>query len=306
MTSQTPTIAVSVNMAVYNAERHLPAAIDSILAQTFTDFEFLIIDDGSTDNSLKILKTYAKQDNRICVVSRENRGIAHTRNELLYQSQGEFIAIMDADDVAMPERFTSQVEFLRHHPEVVCVGSAYDVIDGEGRWLSHVEFPADDPDIQASILAGKARLRHSSAVVRRSSLLQVNGYNETMKAAIDLDLWLRLGEIGKLANLSKTLLHYRIHENSISEHQTNRQSLDAQQACERAWQRRNIQGSYEAPNSWRYQLILRYGWQMINNGEYHAAIGYGIRAVRILPFKPDSWKLLVYGVFKLALRRGLQ
>ncbi|MDW8202197.1 MAG: glycosyltransferase, partial [Cyanobacteriota bacterium SKYGB_h_bin112] len=211
MAQQTP--AISVNMAVYNAARHLPAAIDSILAQTFTDFEFLIIDDGSTDRSLKILETYAQRDHRIRVTSRENRGIAKTRNELLYQSRGEFIAVMDADDITVPERFALQVEFLRAHPEVVCLGGNYDMIDDRDNLLYVVTLPTQDADIQDCLLTGSAAISHPSAMIRRSALLQVGGYDESLKAAIDLDLWLRLGEVGKLANLDTMLLRYRVHSN---------------------------------------------------------------------------------------------
>ncbi len=294
MTNQPPTI--SVNMAVYNAERHLSVAIESILNQTFTDFEFLIIDDGSTDRSLKILETYAQQDHRIRVTSRGNRGIAKTRNELLRQSQGEFIAVMDADDVAALERFALQVEFLRTHPKVICLGGDYDMIDSQGNLLYSITVPKHNDE--ESLLTGSTVIRHPSAMICRATLLQVGGYDETLKAAIDLDLWLRLGEVGELANLDHMLLKYRVHSNSVSERITSRQSHDARNACERAWQRRGIQGTYQAPNSWRHRFLLGQGRQLFANRQRIAAIAYGIRAVKALPFNIDGWKLLIGSIIK--------
>ena len=114
MTSDSPLI--SVCMPVYNAERYAVAAIESILGQTLGDFEFLILDDGSTDSSLEILRRYAGLDPRIRVTSRPNRGVAASLNELVNQSRGEFLARMDADDIAVPERFARQVEYLRAAP----------------------------------------------------------------------------------------------------------------------------------------------------------------------------------------------
>ena len=123
-------------MPVYNAKRYLEEAIESILGQTFRDFEFLIIDDGSTDRSLAILKRYAAQDARIRLSSRTNAGYVVRLNEMLHQARGDLVARMDADDVALPERFAQQVEFLRSHPEVDVVGGAQERIDSNGYLLT--------------------------------------------------------------------------------------------------------------------------------------------------------------------------
>jgi glycosyltransferase involved in cell wall biosynthesis len=121
--------AISVLMPVYNTERYVAEAVESILAQTFRNFEFLIIDDGSTDRSLSILKRYAERDPRIYLVSRPNTGYVIALNEMLAMARGEFIARIDADDIALPERFEVQVAYLREHPEVVCLGSKVQFID---------------------------------------------------------------------------------------------------------------------------------------------------------------------------------
>ena len=127
---------ISVCMPVYNAKRYLGEAVESILSQTFRDFEFLIIDDGSTDRSLAILQRYAAQDARIRLSSEPNAGYVVRLNEMLHQARGDLIARMDADDVALPERFARQVEFLRSHPEVDVVGGAHENIDSKGHLLN--------------------------------------------------------------------------------------------------------------------------------------------------------------------------
>ncbi|MCS6815163.1 MAG: glycosyltransferase family 2 protein [Cyanobacteria bacterium] len=300
-----PPPLVSVLMSVYNSERYLAQAIESILHQSFTDFEFIIIDDGSTDRSLEILQAYAQRDPRIQLISRENRGLARTKNELVSLARGEFLAIMDSDDVAMPDRLAHQVAFLRANPDVVCVGGAYDFIDEAGRLLEHVSVPLTDADLQRFALQGKVLINHPSAMIRRQALEQVGGYDETMHTDGILDLWLRLGEVGKLANLAETVLHYRQHQHSVSEQKQWLQLEDKREACERAWRRRGITGTFAETTPWRpvdrpsrYHYYLKYGWSFLNRREWGAAIIYGFRAMRELPWKRGAWKLLTYGVIK--------
>ncbi|PSO52181.1 MAG: glycosyl transferase family 2 [Cyanobacteria bacterium QH_8_48_120] len=297
---------VSVAMSVYNSERYVAQAIESVLAQTFRDFEFLIIDDGSTDASLKILEVYAAQDKRIRLTSRKNRGISQTRNEMLNQAQGEYVAVMDADDVALPERFALQVEFLERNPDVVCVGGAHELIDEKGRLLTCLKLPESDAEIQQKALAGHCSISHPCAMIRRASLSKVGGYDETMPMAIDLDLWLRLGEVGKLANLKDAVLKYRLHTNSISEQNRVQQRSVSQNACERALRRRGMEGHFEATAPWRpgtdsssqHQFMLKYGWWAFNSSQRQTALIYGTKAIAALPFAVNGWKLLACAAFK--------
>lgn len=292
---------VSVLMAVYNNARYLPDAVESILNQTWSDFEFLIIDDGSTDDSWQLLQRYAAIDPRIQISRQENRGIPKTRNELLAKAQGEFMAIVDGDDITLPERLARQVEFLQQHPEVVCVGGAFDRIDEKGRLIDHYDPPQTDAEIQALLLSGTSILLHPCAMVRRSAMLQVGGYNETMVGSADLDLWLRLGEIGQLVNLPDTLLKYRLHWGSITYQRQNRQTLDAQNACARAWKRRGIQGQFTRPPNdplADYQFLLYCGWMGFNRGQRQMAIDYGWQAVLKRPWTLDSWRLLICALVK--------
>lgn len=315
--SQTPPVApqtvapqtaplISVLMPVYNADRYVAQAVESILAQTLPAFEFLIVDDGSTDRSLAILKRYAAQDPRIHLISRPNTGIAIALNELLHLAQAEYIARMDADDIALPERFSRQIDFLQQQPDVVCAGGAHELIDQKGRLLTCLELPLSNEEIQRSALAGHGSICHPCAMIRRSALLAIGGYDETLVPAEDLDLWLKLGELGQLANLKQTVLKYRLHLNSASEKACGLQRQQARKACERAWKRRGIAGRFEATESWRpgkdgrsrHVFMLQYGWWAFNSGQRQTAILYGMKAIQTQFLQSAGWKLLACALFK--------
>lgn len=301
-----PVPIISVLMPVYNAEQYVAEAVASILSQTFQTFELLIVDDGSTDRSLTILQQFANHDPRIRLISRTNTGHVVALNEMLALAQGELIARMDADDVALPDRFQQQVEFLHHHPEVVCVGGAHDIIDAKGRLLTTLPLPETNEDIQRSALAGHGSICHPCAMIRKSALIAIGGYDETLIPAEDLDLWLRLGEIGQLANLREPVLRYRLHTQSVSEQRYVHQRQKAREACERAWRRRGIVGKFEASDRWRpgkdrtsrNYFMKRYGWWAFNSCQRQTAIIYGAKAISALPFDVEAWKLLICAIFK--------
>jgi GT2 family glycosyltransferase len=298
---------VSVLFPVYNGDRYLSVAVESILAQTWTDFELLILDDGSTDQSRKILETYAAQDDRIRLISRENRGLIPTLNQLLHLAQGEFLARMDADDIALPDRFCLQVEFLQQQTEYVCVGGAYDLIDDRGRKVLHLGMPETNAEIQQAILSGRTIINHPCAMIRRTALQKIGGYDESMMTVEDLDMLLRLGEIGLLANLPQTILQYRFHGASVSAQQSDFQYQMAQEACRRAWQRRGIAGCFTAEVPWyrpggdrrsRQDFFHRYGWWAFGSGLRTAAAGSAIQAIALKPTTLESWKLLLCALLK--------
>src|SRR5215208_1756864 len=283
---------ISVLMSVYNGEKYLAEAVESILAQTLADFEFIIIDDGSKDGSLAILQKYAARDSRIRLTSRANQGLTRTLNEALSQARGEFIARMDSDDVARPDRFENQIRFLREHPEIVCAGGYFELIDDEVRLLTLLKPPTDDAEIQRQALAGHGAICHPSAMIRREALERINGYDTDFMTAQDLDLWLRLGEIGKLANVPVPVLRFRLHESSVSESKRHEQRESARMACERAWKRRGItNGRFEADEPWRpgkdrasrQRFALQYGWWAFNSGERRTAVHYAKQAIKAKP-----------------------
>ncbi|WP_421655352.1 glycosyltransferase family 2 protein [Leptothermofonsia sp. ETS-13] len=291
---------VSVLMPVFNGGHYLEEAVESILNQSFTQFELLIINDGSTDDSLKILQQYAESDRRIRLWSRENRGLVRTLNELIEMASGRFLARMDADDVALPDRLLRQVQQLENQPNLLCVGGAYDMVDHQGEWLLHVSPVLQNNEIQQRLLSGNSPIQHSCAMMRRSAVRQVGGYDPATFPAEDLDLWLRLGELGELANLEETILKYRVHTASITSKRLKQHSQTVRKVCEQAWQRRGLKDPPRCEKvEQRYQqLMLRCGWQAFLNRQREAAVSYGVRAVQALPLDLESWRLLVCAAIK--------
>jgi glycosyltransferase involved in cell wall biosynthesis len=204
-------------MSVYNGERYLALAIDSILAQTFTDFEFLILNDGSKDSSAAIIDAYAAKDKRIRATHRENKGLVASLNELIEQARAPLIARMDCDDIAMPERFAKQVSFLDAHQEYGVVGTWIDDIDANG---AVAEYDGDDhPTDHASFLdrIGKGTIIcHSSVMMRRDLVKAAGCYHGAFRHCEDFDLWLRLASITKLCSLPERLMQYRHWEAQVS------------------------------------------------------------------------------------------
>jgi glycosyltransferase involved in cell wall biosynthesis len=206
---------VSVILPVYNAERHLAQAIESILEQTYQDFEFLIINDGSTDRSQEILESYALADQRVRVFARPNLGLVRTLNEGLGRARGEYIARMDADDVSRPERFRMQVEFLDANPRCVVVGTSFTLIDDAGQELTTWHCFISDRAIRHALPA-EGCIPHPTAMFRKTPVLNVGGYNEDYPVSEDYDLWRRLAGIGELHNLPEPLLYKREWAGAIS------------------------------------------------------------------------------------------
>jgi glycosyltransferase involved in cell wall biosynthesis len=298
-------VTLSVLMPVRNGEKYLGEAIESTLAQTFTDFELLVLDDGSSDSTRDILASYARRDPRVRVIAREQKGLVASLNELLSHAQGQFVARMDADDICLRDRFARQVQFLRDHRDVVCVGGNVDVIDDEGRFLTTFHYARDDEEIQEANLIGRTSICHPSAVMRREALLSVHGYDDEFALAEDLDLWLRLGEVGKLANVEETVLRYRFHSSSVSERASHEQLAVARAACERAWHRRGIQREFKA-NPWRpgpdrrsrHEHIVKFGWWAWTSGQRTTAASYAYRAIGLRPLQRDGWVLLACTIWR--------
>ena len=203
---------ISVLMAVYNENNFLSQAIESIKNQTFGDFEFIIVDDGSYDGSSERLKRYATLDSRIRLIAQERQGLTRSLNTGIRLSRGQLIARMDADDVADPIRLQAQVNYLSDHPDVVCLGAQALKIDEDGDPIESWHVPLDHDEILRQLLNGHGgQIIHPLFLIRRDALVKVGGYNESYLLAQDYDLLLRLAEIGSLANLPDVLLGYRIH-----------------------------------------------------------------------------------------------
>lgn len=301
--SQAPT--VSVLMPVYNAERYLAEAVESVLAQTFTDFELLVIDDGSTDGSLAILRRYEAQDPRVRLVSRPNTGYVVALNEMLGMARGEFLARMDADDVCMPERFERQVHFLREHPDVVCLATVIDLIDLAGRLLHPVTGALTHEEMEQQALDGVVPLNHPTVMMRKASVVEVGGYRTWAMPAEDLDLWLRLARVGRLAKLPETHLRYRLHPSSVSERQQALQMERIRDVVQEARQVRGLPPLETRLEAWRStdrrsraDSYVRFGWCGFMRGDRRMAIEYALKAAGQRPGHGGAWHLLAHALLK--------
>ncbi len=210
--SDTPKI--SVLLPVYNAEPYLAETIDSVLNQGFSDFELIIINDGSKDRSAEIIRSYS--DKRIRFIDQENIGLSATLNKGIAVARGEYIARQDNDDISLPQRFSKQVEYLDTHPSVMLLGTSAEIIDDKGRrtgrFLDHQQSSAA---LKFNLLFNNPFV-HSSVMFRKSVIRRSGDYRVNNDFFEDYDLWSRIARIGDVANLKERLLLYREVHSSMS------------------------------------------------------------------------------------------
>jgi len=233
---------VSVLMPVRNAKPFLSEAIDSILRQTLRNIELVIVDDGSTDDSNDVVLAYAAIDSRVRYVRRHQRGLVAALNEAISLSRGCYVARMDADDVAHPDRLLLQMAFLAANRDCVAVGSQVECIDRDGSLIGFLKYEQSHEDIEDRLLCRRLgpTMAHPAVTMRRSVLEAVGGYRAKFQASEDRDLWLRLGERGRLANLPDVLLRYRLHLDSFSHARGAEQRRMAEVAVRDAHERRGL------------------------------------------------------------------
>lgn len=248
---------VSVVMPVYNAEKYLPAAIESILNQTFSDFEFLILNDGSTDNSAAIISRY--RDSRIRLIqAAENQGLIAQLNQGLHLARGRYIARMDADDISLKNRLEKQVKFLEAHPEVGILGAAISHLGPAG--ITYTEtFPLTHPRIQSFLLLDTP-FAHPVVMLRRAVLLENHlHYHPAYPAAEDYKLWLDMLQVTQGANLPEPLLYYRDSGTQVSKQHHALQISNAQKTRQEAF---NQLGLALTPAQFKFHNYLWYqNWE---------------------------------------------
>jgi len=210
---------ITVLLPVYNGEKYLKYAIESVLCQSFSDFEFIIINDGSDDESENIIKKYQQRDNRIIYLKNEkNLGLQRTLNKGLSFSKTNFIARIDSDDTWCDKnKLQKQFDFLQKNPDYALIGTAMKTINENGGELQTIRFKTTDKEIRDAILFS-SQFAHPSVMISAKALDEIGFYSEEKKHknVEDYELWLRIGTKYKFANLSDICLKYRVHPESIS------------------------------------------------------------------------------------------
>ena len=229
---------VSVVMPVHNGERYLRQAMDSIIGQSYKHFEFLIVDDGSVDGTRAILEGY--NDSRIKIIrNNKSEGLTKALNKGIRMASGKYVARQDADDISLPRRFEMQVIFLEKHPDYGMVGSSYFQIDENAKILSQINVLSEDTQIRESIMAQNC-FAHGSVMMRKDTFEEVGSYDERFKFAQDYDLWLRIIQTFKVANIRRPLYCWRFTKYSISHTNQNEQRYYASLALQDAIRRKYL------------------------------------------------------------------
>ncbi len=313
---------VSVVMTVYNASRFLREAVESLLNQTLRDFEFIIVDDGSKDDSVEIVRSY--DDPRVRLVCLPNNvGAAAARNAATQYVEGRFVAVMDADDVSCQTRLERQVAFLHEHPNVALLGTSVHVIDEDGRFVRESN-AIGSPEEIASRLAEHNCFAHSSVMLRADVLRQYRGYR-AFRIAHDYDLWTRIVRGHQAANIAEPLVLYRLHRGSLSS--CNLWAMSVESSLVRYLYRKRLAGEIdeldEVPFAEQQGWLERHAglvraqarreyrerlWlvthELLGRGLRGQALSVCLRGIRAFPQDEGFWKFLYYHGVPRPLRRA--
>jgi glycosyltransferase involved in cell wall biosynthesis len=307
--------SVSVIMSVYNGARFLHQAIESILSQTFDDFEFIIVNDGSTDETPVILGSYTAP--RMVIIENDsNIGLARSLNKALAIAQGKYIARQDADDFSMPERLARQVTYLDTHPEVGLLGTGSIWVTEDSQDSEVRQSFTENAELQQALLADN-RFDHSSVMFRRICVEDTGGwYREDFRYTQDYELWLRLSEAWDIANLPEVLYCHRVHDNMVSISHLEEQEKYAALAKSLAIERRLRQGwnwvfgpRARTPRwmqiSERRHIAQRYLWWssgVRGPGHFMHALQFLLIALYALPTHEPAWRYVAGVVRRKILR----
>lgn len=303
---------ISVVMPAFNAERFIKPAIESILRQTYQDIEFIIVDDGSTDRTQEIARAYARQDKRLKIISTQRQGNGGARNVGMAEAKYPWIAVMDADDIALPERLETQLRAAEKDPEVVVWGSAAYHIGVDGQVLSLFR---SGPGTQDEFMAMRGRAEiiqviHSTALYRRDLALQIGGYDAHFRVAVDAEFFDRMALHGCVLSLPDALMKHRLHGTSLTIMRHREQQHNARYVQDR--QRRRLVGEppitlaeftahtnqdspWKRVRRWQLDMEDLYYIQAgLAYGQHRrmSAVGYLLLSVMINPFFaiPKLWK----------------
>ena len=302
---------VTVLMSVYNGEKYLREAVDSILGQTFKDFEFLIVNDGSTDKSGEILESY--NDPRIEIINNnKNIGISKSRNKGLRIARGKYIAVMDADDISLPRRLEKEVEFLEQNRNMGLVGTDYLIINEKGKVIHAVRCINGYRELKIKLLEGN-QFAHGSIMFKKECTKKVGFYREEFMLALDYDLILRISEKFEVSNIPEFLYKWRINIESVSVKKKALQDKYALMAIEFAKERRQsgkdklqslkkeeidnlldeLISSSEGQNKKEAAKgYFSYGLVLLNGRDYKGALKLVTKSFIIYPLDINNWLLL--------------
>ena len=288
-------------MPVYNVSHFIKEATESVLKQSFSNFEFVIIDDGSTDNSLSILNAYAQMDKRIRLVSRENKGISYTRNQLVKLAKGKYIAWMDADDISLPNRLEEMLCWLENNLDYVAVGCKAILIDSKGANICKWKAPLSHDAIDQCHIAGNGgAIVFPSSIMLKQALIDVGGFVEELVGAEDLDLFLKLAEIGKIANIDNVLYKYRQHLKSISYRQSEKIRKDNYNAIKQAYRRRGLMMPKTSVLDMAVESAssthVKWAWWALGDGYIKTAIKHAFLGICLSPTNINGWKALACSI----------
>jgi GT2 family glycosyltransferase len=245
--------AISVIMPVRNGAKWLAEAVASIRTQDFGEFEFLIVDDGSDDDTAAVLSGFAADDGRIRLLRQTPQGIAAALNNAIATARAPYLARLDADDRAKSDRLGKQFAFMEAHPEIGLLGTFAEVIDAAGNIVGRLVPPSDGAKL-ARVLERTNPFVHSSVMMRAALVRRLGGYRVAFRAAEDYDLWLRMAEAAGVANLAEHLTQYRRHDSNLSRRDAIRQSFSVRLAQRSAAGRRSGGGdpadALAAPPDW--------------------------------------------------------
>lgn len=292
---------VSVVIPIYNAERYLREAVGSILKQSCSDFEVLLLNDGSSDASADIAREHARSDPRVVFVDGDHQGVVYQRNLGVELAHAPLVAMMDADDIALPRRLGEQVRFMDENPDHVVVGSRVLRVDSDGLPIDEWKVPLSHEDIDGAHLRGEVgAIVNPSVLMRRAAVERVGGYSPVYtQGAEDYDLFLRLAEVGRLTNLEEILLHYRLHGKNLTFLGANHHPRLIHNALADTWRRRELPGvptvSAQVLREVGSEEELVWNWarNAFASGNFAAARNQSLRFLRYRPFELRSWVMFI-------------
>lgn len=304
---------VSVVIPVFNAERYLKRAIESMLSQTLKEIEIICIDDGSTDSSLEILNHFKSQDDRVVVVRQSNAGASVARNRAVDMARAPFIATLDSDDYCPAQRLERQFDYLQDNPDCVVVGSFSEHVDEHERSITVVPTPTDHADLDRSAFErGECAMCGPSLMLRREAFQQVGGYRDQYNYVEDFDILLRLAEIGQIACLPEVLYYYRQVPTSICRTKKKEQRARIEQCIQETCERRGMTLDeknalpaflpYDISTSRHYVNVAV---QSILGGNPKTARANAFTALQRQPWHPFPWAAYTLSFMPSSVTRSL-